>query len=67
MNELSDEELVRAIFDACDDASRVARQATEVAILLDRLASVAAERWAPDALDRIIGREQIELHAERRR
>jgi hypothetical protein len=64
---LNDEELVRAIFDACDDASRLARQATEVAISLDRLASATAERWAPDALAQIDERERLELHAERRR
>lgn len=61
VREQDDEQLLREIFQACDEASRLARRSTELAISLDRLAGIAAERWAREALDKIDADERAEM------
>jgi hypothetical protein len=61
--EPSDQEILEELFAIADDISSLHRRSGELAIRLDQLLGVAAERWANEALDRIDQQERAELAA----
>src|SRR5690242_5221659 len=61
MSEASDEDVLRALYEAADELSRLQRETGEAVLRLDRIATTIGARYLADAATRIDAAEREEL------
>jgi hypothetical protein len=63
--QLSDQDVMLELFAVADEVTRLHVQAAQLAMRLDALASVIADRWQPESLAVIDERDRREMEATR--